>query len=52
MTPIGYPKSSMSPTATRKWAAAGAACAFALCASVLRRRIQWLGTSHEERTAP
>jgi hypothetical protein len=41
----------MTPTATQKWTAAGAAGAVAVYASVLRPRIQWLGTSHAERTA-
>ena len=41
----------MTPTAARTCAAAGAAGAFALYASVLRPRIQWLGTSIGERTA-
>jgi proline iminopeptidase len=38
-------------TAARKWAVASAAGAFALYTWVLRPRIQWLGTSNEERTA-
>ena len=41
----------MTSTAARKWAAASAAGAFAVYASVLRPRVQWLGASHEERTA-
>ena len=41
----------MTASAARKWAAASAAGAFAVYASVLRPRVQWLGTSKEERTA-
>ncbi len=50
MTRIAFPQTSM-PCAARKWAAVGAAGAFALYTWVLRPRIQWLGTSDEERTA-
>ena len=39
----------MNPTAARKWAAASAVAL--VYASVLRPRIQWLGTSDDERTA-
>jgi hypothetical protein len=42
----------MSPTTARKWACASAVGAWAVYASVLRPRLQWLGTSNEERTAP
>ncbi|MEA2306756.1 MAG: hypothetical protein QOH43_4036 [Solirubrobacteraceae bacterium] len=41
----------MTPTEARKRLCAGAAGALALYASVLRPRLQWLGTSDEERTA-
>jgi hypothetical protein len=41
----------MTPTAARKQMIVSAAGAIALYASVLRPRIQWLGTSNEERTA-
>jgi hypothetical protein len=41
----------MTPTAALKRVSAGAAGAFALYAAVLRPRIQWLGTSSEERAA-
>ena len=41
----------MTPTAARKWAAAARRAPSPLYASVLRPRIQWLGTSDEERTA-
>jgi hypothetical protein len=51
MTPIASPGSSMTPTAALKRVSAGAAGAFALYAAVLRPRIQWLGTSSEERAA-
>ena len=39
----------MTPTAARKLVAVGATAAFAVYASVLRHRVQWLGTSREER---
>jgi hypothetical protein len=39
----------MTPSAARR--RVGAAGALAVCASLLRPRLQWLGTSHEERTA-
>ncbi|MEA2323014.1 MAG: hypothetical protein QOD81_2864, partial [Solirubrobacteraceae bacterium] len=41
----------LSSAAPRKWVGATAVGAFAVYASVLRPRIQWLGTSDEERTA-
>jgi hypothetical protein len=41
----------MRTTARRKWVGAGAAGALAVYTAVLRPRIQWLGTSDEERTA-
>ena len=41
----------MTPTAARKLVAVGATGAFAVYASVLRPRVQWLGTSQEERSA-
>ena len=50
MSRIASPQINLPPAA-RKWAAVGAAGAFALYASVMRPRIQWLGTSDEERTA-
>ncbi len=50
MTRIAFPQTTMTPAA-RKWAAVGGAGAFALYTSVLRPRLQWLGTSEQERTA-
>jgi hypothetical protein len=44
-------RSSKSPTAAQKRVGAGAAGAFAVYTLALRPRIQWLGTSDEERTA-
>jgi len=41
----------MRTTARRKWVGACATGALALYASVLRPRMQWLGTTKEERTA-
>jgi hypothetical protein len=41
----------MTPTAARKRVGAAAVGALAVYTSVLRPRIQWLGTSNEERTA-
>jgi hypothetical protein len=41
----------MRTAARRKWVGAGAAGALAVYAAVLRPRMQWLGTSDEERTA-
>ncbi len=41
----------MIPAADRMWAAIGAAGAFAVYASVLRPRLQWLGTTDKERSA-
>jgi proline iminopeptidase len=41
----------MTPTATRKLMGAIAAGAIAVYASVVRPRVQWLGTSNEERRA-
>ena len=47
----GSPRSGMTRTAARKWVGAGAVGAFVVYAVVLRPRIEWLGTSDEERTA-
>jgi hypothetical protein len=41
----------MTASAARRRVAAGTAGALAVCAAVLRPRMQWLGTSHKERTA-
>jgi hypothetical protein len=51
MTRIACLRSGMTPQAARKRAAVGAAGAFALCATVLRRRLKWLGTNRHERAA-